>query len=65
MNREQRRHAERRSRGTATLSAFATGYACPDCAAHKTLTEQAPGVFALVVAHDDTCPWWRSHRGAS
>lgn len=29
---------------------------CPDCNADSALTEMAPGVFTLVVRHDDTCP---------
>ncbi len=38
---------------------FATGYRCPDCHAEKTLTEQAPNVFTLTIAHDSTCPAYR------
>lgn len=57
MNREQRRRAERRAQGVRAVAAIAEGYACPDCTATKELREQAPAVFALVIAHDDTCPW--------
>ncbi len=44
--------------------------ACPDCAAVATLTETEPGIYALIVAHDKSCPTYRRilarrSRGAS
>lgn len=44
---------------TSLAAAFAEDYRCPDCASSSDLVEQAPGVFVLTVAHDDTCPTLR------
>lgn len=43
----------------ALATAYAGAYCCPDCASVSELTERAPGVFVLAVAHDDTCPTLR------
>ncbi len=40
-------------------AAYADAYHCPDCSSTSDLVEQAPGVFVLVVAHDETCPTLR------
>lgn len=32
-------------------------YQCPDCDSTSQLVEQAPRIYTLTVAHDDTCPW--------
>lgn len=29
---------------------------CPDCDSHQRIRPAAPGVFELLVLHDDTCP---------
>jgi hypothetical protein len=42
---------------------FADGYRCPDCDADRTLVEEAPDVYTLRVAHDDTCPAYRGVTG--
>ncbi len=54
MNRAERR-ARRQARDD-RAQAFAEQYQCPDCHADTRLTEQASGVFELLVAHDPTCP---------
>lgn len=55
MNREQRREAARNDRLDPRDL-----YACPDCNADRVLTEIAPGVYGLAVAHDQTCPTYRA-----
>ncbi len=35
---------------------------CDDCAAYRTLEQHAPGVYVLLVHHDDTCPDYRAMR---
>jgi hypothetical protein len=35
---------------------------CDDCAAYRTLEQHAPGVYVLLVHHDDTCPDYRTMR---
>ena len=32
---------------------------CMDCDAYQRVTDQGGGVFAVTVAHDDTCPTYR------
>lgn len=54
------RRLRRQSTDAALLAvAYAAGYCCPDCQSASELIEQAPGVFVLTVAHDDTCPTLR------
>ena len=36
---------------------------CPDCDAQAQIIEQAPGVYVLGIAHDDTCPTYRAMTG--
>jgi hypothetical protein len=34
---------------------------CPDCASEVTLAPtDEHGVRYVAIAHDDTCPWWRT-----
>jgi len=33
---------------------------CDRCDAYQTMTVVAPGVYAITVHHDDTCPFLRS-----
>ncbi len=33
---------------------------CDDCRAFRTLTEVMPGVWKLLIHHDDTCPYLRA-----
>lgn len=55
-----RRLRRRSSIDAASLAlAYADGYRCPDCLSDSELVEQAPGVFVLTVAHDQTCPTLR------
>jgi hypothetical protein len=49
-----------RNRDARRALAFAASYTCPDCHADKRLSEQAPGVYLLDVAHDETCPAYRA-----
>ncbi len=35
---------------------------CDDCHAYQTVEQQAPGVYVLLVHHDDTCPDYRAMR---
>jgi hypothetical protein len=51
-----RRRERNRDARRVAAQLFADNYVCPDCLAAKQLTEDAPGVFVLTVAHDSTCP---------
>ena len=53
-------HEHDRDRQRATVAAFVDSYVCPDCHATKTLTELTAGVYALSVAHDETCPTYKA-----
>ena len=33
---------------------------CPDCDSDAEMVEHVPGVWLLEVAHESTCPLWRS-----
>jgi hypothetical protein len=33
---------------------------CDDCTAFQTIEQQAPGVYVLLVHHDNTCPAYRA-----
>jgi hypothetical protein len=33
---------------------------CDDCHADQTVEQRAPGVYLLVVRHDDTCPAYQA-----
>ncbi len=35
---------------------------CDDCTAYQTVEQHAPGVYVLLVHHDDTCPDYRAMR---
>lgn len=54
IRRERNRDARR------AALAIAARYRCPDCDATTALTEAAPGVLVLDVAHDETCPNYTS-----
>ncbi|WP_157372849.1 hypothetical protein [Agromyces sp. Root81] len=43
-------------------TAAALEYVCPDCNSETRLVTLAPGVYALQVFHDDTCPSTREAR---
>lgn len=32
---------------------------CDTCNAEQRLTEEQPGMWAIGIAHDDSCPTWR------
>lgn len=59
MNRADRRKAARENR-LPDIEHLGHMYACPDCHADRHLSEVAPGMYRLVVAHDETCPTYRS-----
>lgn len=60
MNREARRRQDRAHRTAQALAAAApTMPGCPDCSAHVEPEEVSPGVLALNVMHDDSCPAWQ------
>lgn len=65
MNREQRRRAARRAKGTQLAHQVAAGYQCPDCNADTQLVEDEPGVFILAVFHDETCPAYTAMKGST
>lgn len=65
MNREQRRRAARRAKGTQLAHEVADAYQCPDCNADTQLVEEHPGVFLLRVVHDDTCPAYSAMKGST
>lgn len=58
MNRAQRRAAERAGISEIAIS-YAENYRCPDCDATTDLDVDS-GVAVLRIAHDDTCPVYRS-----
>lgn len=58
MNRAERRRQRRRS-PSPLVQAYAAAYRCPDCIAETRLEQHGPGLYRLVVAHDDTCPTFR------
>jgi hypothetical protein len=38
---------------------------CPDCDAYQEMTELQPGVWSLIVFHDDDCPQWRARNAGT
>jgi hypothetical protein len=56
---------DRASNARQAALALAAGYRCPDCDASTSLTEDAPGVLVLEVAHDATCPQYRRITGSA
>lgn len=36
---------------------------CDHCDAYQTVDQVAPGVWSMVVHHDDWCPWLRRRQG--
>lgn len=41
----------------ASLAGKHIGGGCDDCNAYQQMRQEAPGVWALGVFHDDGCPW--------
>lgn len=38
---------------------------CDECDAYQSMSVDTDGICHLTVHHDDWCPWWTTHRGAS
>lgn len=59
MNRHRRRRLPKDVREVADNAR------CPDCDSEAEVTEPVTGFYYLQIRHDDTCPWFNTHRKAN
>lgn len=60
MNRQERRRKARLREEWEDRRHLQADYECPDCHADTRLVQQHPGLYTLLVFHDETCPSYQA-----